>query len=188
MNRLRLFAIRLLNYLTNHVVANVPSYGLRHAWYRWLGVDLGSGSSIQLGCYLWFFGPNALRRSGVRIGRNTRINRRCCLDGRGPLHIGDNVSISPEVSVITTGHDWREAGFPLESRGVTIEDHVWIGVRATILPGAHIGRGSVVAAGAVVSGCVPPHTVVAGTPARPVASRPESALAYVLDAPAPLFE
>lgn len=183
-----LLGIRGVNYLTNEVVSHIPSYRLRHAWYRALGVEIGAGSGIHLGCYLWFYGPGQLRRTRVQIGRNTRINRRCCLDGRGQLTIGDNVSISPEVVILTTQHAWREPGFPLETRSVVVEDHVWIGMRAVILPGTVIGRGAVVAAGAVVSGTVPPLTVVAGIPARPVASRPGDALSYQFDHPFPLFE
>ncbi|MGH7746987.1 MAG: DapH/DapD/GlmU-related protein, partial [Candidatus Dormibacteria bacterium] len=149
----RLLAIRVLNYLTNHAVSRVPSFGLRHLWYRRvLGVDLGRGASIQLGCYVWFYGPGQLRRSGLRIGSHTRINRDCCLDARGALVIGDNVSISPEVAILTTQHDYASEDFALDTRTVTIGDHVWIGTRAVVLPGARIGRGAVVAAGAVVSG------------------------------------
>jgi maltose O-acetyltransferase len=141
-----------------------------------------------MGCYLWFYGPGHTARTGSRIGANTRINRDCCLDVRGPLIIGDNVSVSPEVAIITTQHDWRSPGFELQSRPVVIEDHVWVGMRATILPGSTIGRGAVVAAGAVVSGNIPPLSVAAGVPAGVVASRPAEALDYVLDASSPLFE
>jgi maltose O-acetyltransferase len=187
--RINSFAVRVLNYLTNHVINRIPSYGVRHAWYRRsLGIDLGDHAGIHLGCYVWFYGPHQARRTGVHIGANSRINRDCCLDARGPIHIGDNVSVSPEVAILTTHHRLDLPGFPLESRGVVIEDHVWIGMRATILPGTIIGRGAVVAAGAVARGVIPPMTVVAGVPARPVGTRPPEALGYVLDGPFPLFE
>lgn len=183
-----LLAVRVATYLTNHVVSAIPSYALRHRWYRLMGVHLGPGAGVQMGCYLWFFGPGQVRRDAVRIGAHTRINRGCCLDARAGLVIGDNVSVSPEVSILTTQHDWRAPGFPLQSRPVVIGDHVWIGMRATILPGTTIGRGAVVAAGAVVSGTVPPLAVVAGVPARQVATRPEAALDYTLDLPMPTWE
>ncbi|HMC79364.1 MAG TPA: acyltransferase [Acidimicrobiia bacterium] len=181
--------VRVLNYLTNHVVNRVPSYSLRHAWYRRvLGLSMGRGSGVHLGCYVWFYGPGQLRRSGFHIGANTRINRDCCLDARGPLHIGDNVSVSPEVAILTTQHSLDAGGFPLESRPVVIEDHVWIGMRAMILPGTTVGRGAVIAAGAVARGVIPPMTVVAGVPARPIGTRPAEGIGYELDAPFPLFE
>jgi maltose O-acetyltransferase len=186
---IKTLAVRLVNYTTNYVVNRIPSFRLRQAWYRRvLGISLGHQSGIHLGCYIWFYGPGQLRRSGLRIGANTRINRDCCLDARGSIVIGDNVSVSPEVAILTTQHDYKSGEFPLESRDVVIEDHVWIGMRATILPGTTIGRGAVVAAGAVASGKVPPLTVVAGIPARPVAMRPDTATSYVLDEPFPLFE
>ena len=175
-------------YVTNVIVSGLPSFRLRHRWYRLLGLGIGEGTGISRGCYLWFYGPGQVRRTGVTIGARTRINRGCWLDARGSLRIGDDVSISPEVVVLTTQHSWRAPGFPLESKPVVIEDHVWIGMRAVVLPGTTLGRGAVVAAGAVVSGHVPPLAVVAGVPARQVAERPVEALAYALDAPLPRFE
>jgi maltose O-acetyltransferase len=186
---MRTLSIRLLNYVTNHVIGHLPSFWLRHIWYRRvLGVTLGQGSGIHMGCYLWFYGPGQLRRAGLRIGANTRINRDCCLDARGPLVIGDNVSVSPEVAIITTQHPYDAEDFAVESRPVVIEDHVFIGMRAMILPGTTIGRGAVVAAGAVVTADVEARTVVGGVPARPLAKRPEEGTHYVLDGPFPLFE
>lgn len=98
------------------------------------------------------------------------------------------MSISPDVAVITTQHKWREPGFPLDIRPVVIEDHAWIGMRAILLPGTRVGRGAVVAAGAVASGDIPPMSVVAGVPARVVATRPAEALDYRLDDLTPLYE
>ncbi len=185
---LKVLGIRVVNYLTNHVVCHVPSFSLRHAWYRRLGLVLGEGSGVHMNCYFWFFGPGQVKRDGISIGRNSRINRGCCIDGRAPLHVGDDVSISPEVVILTMQHGWNQADFPLQGGAVVIEDHVWIGTRAMIMPGTVIGRGAVVAAGAVVTRDVPPMTVVAGVPARPVARRTEGALAYSLDQPLPLLE
>jgi maltose O-acetyltransferase len=187
-DRLRAAALAALSWVTNHVVARVPSFTVRRAWYRALGVDVGDGVGIHLGCFLWFFGPGQLRRTGTTIGARTRVNRRCTIDARGPLTIGSDVSISPEVSILTAQHDWRAPGFRMQLRPVVIEDHVWIGTRAVVLPGAHIGRGAVVAAGAVVSGVVEPMAVVAGVPARRVATRPAAGIDYCLDDPLPWFD
>ena len=185
----RVLAVRVLNYVTNSLVNRLPSFRLRHAWYRRiLGITIGAGAGIHRGAYLWFYGPGQVRRSGASIGANTRINRDCCLDLRGRLVIGDNVSVSPEVAIITMQHDLRDADFSLQGGAVTIEDNVWIGIRATVLPGTTVGRGAVIAAGAVASGIVPPLTVVGGIPARPIATRPDDATHYVLDQPLPLFE
>ncbi len=188
MSALRTWLVRVLGYLTNHLVAHLPSFTLRRLWYRRLGIEIGERSGIHMGCYLWFYGPGQVARDGVRIGRHSRVNRDCTLDIRGPLWIGDNVSISPEVTILTTQHAWRKPGFDLETRPVVVEDHAWIGMRATLLPGTRVGRGAVIAAGAVAHGDIPALSVVAGVPARVVGQRPPEALHYVLDQPFPLYE
>jgi len=185
----RVFAIRLINYVTNHIVCHIPSFGFRHFWYtRVLGVRLGERAGVHLGCYFWFYGPGQVRRDGVSIGTNSRINRDCSLDVRGGVRIGDNVSISPEVVISTAAHSAFDPKFRVELRPVVIEDNVWIGMRAMVLGGVTLGRGSVVAAGAVVTKDVPPLTIVAGIPARPVGTRPEEATHYVIDEGLRLFE
>ncbi|HEV2953102.1 MAG TPA: acyltransferase [Candidatus Dormibacteraeota bacterium] len=166
------FGVRCLNYLTNRVVAWIPSHNVRQFWLRHiLGVELGRNSGIHLGCFIWFFGPGQMRRTGLRIGEGSIINRGCSLDARESLTIGNHVSVSPEVMILTTGHMYDDPNFEMESKPVVIEDHVWIGTRAMILPGVHLGRGAVVAAGAVVTKNVAPLTVVAGIPARPISMR-----------------
>ena len=187
--RIRLFAVRLLNYLTNYVVAHVPSFVLRRAWYRHVvGISFGQHTGVHLGCYVWFYTPRQVRRDRVSIGAYSRINRDCCLDVRGGLVIGENVSVSPEVMILTAAHGVADPEFRVVGKRVVIEDHVWIGSRAIILGGTTLGRGSVVAAGAVVTGDVPPLAIVAGVPARVVGTRPEEATHYVLDSNFPLFE
>jgi acetyltransferase-like isoleucine patch superfamily enzyme len=181
-------AAQALGYLTNHMVNRLPSHGLRRLWYRRaVGIDMGEGAAILLGLRLWLYGRGQARRRAISIGTGTRINRDCCLDIRGGLRIGNHVSISPEVAILTADHDRDDPAFPLRHRPVVIEDHVWIGMRATVLPGVTIGRGAVVAAGAVVTRDVEPLTIVAGTPARVVGRRNPAALGYDLGRP-PLFE
>ena len=181
------FAAHCLNFATNHVVAHVPSYGLRRFWYQAvMGIEMGSGTSVQTGCYLWSYGPGSNRRLKNSIGARTIVNRGCCIDVRSGLRIGEDVSISPQVAIVSTQHDLNDAEFALQGRAVVIEDHVWIGMRAMVLPGVTIGRGAVVAAGAVVTSDVAPLDVVAGVPARVIGSRKLDPR-YRLAAP-PLFE
>ena len=109
---LRLFRVRLLNYLTNHVVAHVPSFTLRHLWYRnALGIQLGQHVGVHLGTYMWFNSRGDTRRKGVRIGHNSKINRDCTLDIRGGLTIGDNASVSAEVMILSAYHDLNDPQF-----------------------------------------------------------------------------
>lgn len=186
--RTRLFGIRVLSYLTNYIVNHLPSFTVRHLWYRHvLGVQLGHGSAIFLGCFIWASGPRHMRRGALRIGDYCRINRNCCLDARGTLTIGNNVSISPDVTILTLQHLYNDPHFADDARPVVIEDHVWIGTRAMIVPGVTVGRGAVIAAGAVVTKSVASQTIVGGVPARPIGTR-DLDPQYVLDAPLPLFE
>jgi maltose O-acetyltransferase len=186
---IKLVLIRVVSYLTNYWVNHIPSFRFRHAWYRSVvGMKLGAGSGIHLGCFFWVAGPGRVRRYQLlTIGDHSRINRNCTLDTRGGIYIGNNVSISAEVAIVTVNHITDDPEFRAEGEPVTIEDHVWIGMRAMIMPGVVIGRGAVVAAGAVVTRDVAPGVIVGGVPARPIGRRgivPD----YVLAEPFPLFE
>jgi maltose O-acetyltransferase len=136
---------------------------------------------------MWFYGRGGIRRYESRIGANSRINRNCTLDFRGGLQIGDNVSVSSDVTILTIANLETSQSVG-EGRRVVIEDNVWIGTRAIIMPGVTLGRGSVVAAGSVVMANVPPLSIVFGVPARPVGKRTEDEANYTLESTFPLFE
>ena len=90
------------------------------------------------------------------------------LDGN-EVHIGHHVMIGPAVQIYTAAHhlqaEIRIQGLEV-AKPIVIEDNVWIGGAAILLPGVRIGRNAVVGAGAVVTRSVPANTVVAGNPAR----------------------
>lgn len=150
-------------WIVNNVVSRVPFYCIRHFAYRVSGVRLGKGSSIKLGAYI--------EGQKIHIGQDSSVGRNCVLDGRDTLTIGSHVSISPDVQFITGSHDVHCPSFRFKSAPITIQDHVWIGTRSLVLPGVTIGRGAVIAAGAVVTRDVPEGTIFAGVPARKIGER-----------------
>ena len=84
--------------------------------------------------------------------------------------------MAPEVAIIATNHNYDRIDIPMNQQGhsdkpITIGDDCWIGYRAVICAGVNIGRGSIIAAGAVVTRDVPDFTIVAGVPARVIKSR-----------------
>jgi maltose O-acetyltransferase len=121
----------------------------RRAWF-------GSGQNVEIGDF-----------SG--LGVNCRIN--------GPVLIGSHLMMGPDVMIVSRRHNFSRLDIPMMFQGdgepklVVIEDDVWIGARAIILPGVRIGRGAIVGAGAVVTKDVPPFTIVGGNPARVIKSR-----------------
>jgi acetyltransferase-like isoleucine patch superfamily enzyme len=147
------------------IAGRIPSHGLRLLLYRhMLAVAVGESSSIHRNCRFYF-------PPGVRIGAHCVVNRDVLLDGRMGLVIKDNVSISEGSAIITLQHDLNSPTFANQGALVTIEDRVFIGTRAVILPGVTLGEGAAVAAGAVVTRDVAPFAIVAGVPARVIGER-----------------
>ncbi|HEY9604712.1 MAG TPA: acyltransferase [Allocoleopsis sp.] len=155
-----------LVYCTNHIINHIPINFVRLAFYRFfLQFDIGLESTI-------FMGVCFENKNYFKMGKNSVINAKCRLDNRGYITIGENVSISAEVQILTADHDLKSSDFQTRIRPVTIEDYVFIGTRAMILPGVTLGKGAAVAAGAVVTKSVSPFTIVAGVPAKPIGKRP----------------
>ncbi len=115
---------------------------------------------------------NIVNPVNVSIGNNVIINKAVMLDGRGAeLIIGDNVDIAQETNIWTLEHDVNDLNHKVVPGKVVIEDYVWIASRVTILPGCHIGKGAVVASGAIVTKDVPSMAIVGGVPAKVIGQR-----------------
>jgi acetyltransferase-like isoleucine patch superfamily enzyme len=161
-----------LKFLLSYCLMRFPSQTIRHHLIRSWGMKLGAGSLIYMGAEIR--DPH-----NITIGTKTTIGHNCTLDGRGGLQIGNNVNFSSEVMIWTMQHDPQCSNFGIESSPVVIEDYAWISCRSVILPGVTVGKGSIVAAGAVVKKSVDPHTIVGGVPAKPIGKRNEN-LEYTL--------
>ncbi len=172
-------AYHLALYFSNYWVNRIPCHAIRLFYYRRImRFTIGKRGSILMGVI--FDAPRKFS-----MGASSVINRGCKFGNRGGITIGDNVSISEEVFVLAGDHDVNDPAFPSRFASVTINDHAFIGSRAVILKGVHIGKGGVVAAGAVVHRDVPPFTIVAGNPAREIGKRNPD-LQYTLNYRPPL--
>jgi acetyltransferase-like isoleucine patch superfamily enzyme len=173
MSSLRTFAGAIIALGYNSVFGHLPSRRLRWGYLKlWLG-SLGDRAGIQSGCRF-------LNGRKVFLGHRCVINFGCLMDGRKYLiRIGSDVSIGPEASILTLGHDPQSPDFADRGGDVVIGDHVWIGYRAMVLPGVTIGDSAVVGAGAVVTKDVAPNMIVAGNPAKVIGQR-QSGMKYQL--------
>ena len=178
---MRLLGLQLIRYVTNAFIAHVPSHALRRVWYtRVVGIRIGDQTALMMGLHIQTRGRPQSGRPGIEIGNHTVVNANCHLDGRGGLLVGDNVSISQGVWILTDEHDVNDPDFPEIFAPVRIEDYVFIGSKAMVLPGVTIGRGAVVGAGAVVTKDVPALAIVGGVPASSIGWRRDH-LAYELN-------
>ncbi|QDV05116.1 2,3,4,5-tetrahydropyridine-2,6-dicarboxylate N-acetyltransferase [Planctomycetes bacterium Poly30] len=130
------------------------------------GVTIGRNVSIRPSSY---YGHEA--GEGLTIGAGSCVGALSWIGASGHVTIGVDVMLGPRVTILPENHVFERLDVPIKAQGVlrrrvVIEDDCWIGAGATILSGVRIGRGSIVAAGAVVARSVPPRTVVGGIPAR----------------------
>jgi acetyltransferase-like isoleucine patch superfamily enzyme len=105
-----------------------------------------------------------------------RINPYSLLYGQGGLTIGNNVLIASHCTIVPVNHTFSDPARPIQEQaetrqGIRIEDDVWIASHVTILDGVTVGRGAVIAAGAVVTKDVPPYAIVGGVPAKVLKDR-----------------
>ena len=151
-----------MSVLPPYVGSRVRIYLLRLAGFR-----------IGHGC-LMYGTPTIVGLGNIRerltVGEYCRFNIGCDLELGANIVIGDNVSVGQQVMILTNSHEVsdgtvRRTG-TLVAEPVHIGNGAWLSTRCTILPGVTVGEGAIVAAGAVVTKAVAPHTLVGGIPAR----------------------
>lgn len=150
---------------TLKVLSHFPSHLFRNFILRYIyGVRLTKGAIIYSGFQI-------RNPKSVWIGKGTVVGYNCELDGRKGLTIGENVNISSDVKFYTLQHDYNSKDFAAVGAPIYIEDYVWVSVRAIILPGVTVGKGAVIAAGAVVTKNVEPYAIMGGVPAKKIGER-----------------
>lgn len=160
-------------YIHREYISNIPSHYIRFQFAKLMLNKIGDNSTLLLG--VEFRNPK-----NISIGKNTVINKKVLLDGRGgKLIIGDNVDIAQETNIWTLEHDPNSNTHQSRGKDVIIEDYVWITSRVTILPGVRIGKGAVIASGSIVTKNVAPLDIVAGIPATIIGKRKNN-LQYTL--------
>ncbi|WP_157977778.1 acyltransferase [Paraburkholderia kururiensis] len=144
-----------------------------------LGRDgLHIGARANIGAYTRLVVGTDLARPGARIviGEGCGIGEFSSVGGSGGVTIGRNTIIGQYFSAHPENHNFADPTRPIREQGTTrkpisIGEDCWFGARVTVLGGVTIGRGCVIAAGAVVTRDVPPYSIVAGIPGRVVGTR-----------------
>lgn len=133
-------------------------------------IEIGPGTTIAAG---------AIVQGEVTLGKNCSVQAGSILIGYAPdgrISIGDDVRIAPGVQMIAANHRFEDEGRPITAQGlapapIVLEGDIWVAGRVIITAGVTVGKGSVLAAGAVVTKDVPPYSIMAGVPARLLRSR-----------------
>jgi acetyltransferase-like isoleucine patch superfamily enzyme len=139
-----------------------------HAGYP--GIEIGEFSQVMQHVEIRIVNPDHSPNSGVRIGKNCYIAAFTIIRGHGGVCIGDHTQIGPNAKILAVDHVFDPAKpigeWKLSTKGVWIEDNVWVGSGAVLTDGVHIGRCAVITAGSFVTKDVEPFTLVGGVPAR----------------------
>lgn len=133
------------------------------------GIHFGSNGFLNFGSYIKCHdGP-------IVIGDDFSLHSYSIVYGHAPITIGNGVRIAAHVTIVSADHE-MSPDLPIHKqgmrkKGIIIEDDVWIATGAKILDGAHIAKGCVIGANAVVKGKTEPYGVYAGVPARKIRNR-----------------
>ena len=145
--------------LYNKFITNIPTWTLRKFFYRLVGLKIGENSRIGIGTVI-------VNPWDIVIGKNTVINENTYIDGRGGLIIGNYVSISIYSKILTATHDVNSDNFDYVKKKTIIENNVWIGIGACLLPGSYLTVGSVIGAMSVFVGKTDENDIYVGNPSN----------------------
>ena len=144
----------------------------------YVALSAGPKGRIVIGshCELRPFAQLEADSGFIVLGDRCSVNQFCLLNGFGGITMGNDVRIAAHSVILSSSHRYDDLRVSMRDQGVTrketvIGDDVWLGARATVLGGVHVGSHSIIAAGAVVLKDVPEYAVMAGVPARLVRRR-----------------
>lgn len=153
-------------WLCNFLINKIPFHFIRSLYYKKvMRFSMEKGASIHLGCVF-----NC--RKNLYLGANSTINQFCRIDNRGGIFIGQNVSISPYVKLITADHDLFDSSFPGRESPIRIEDYCFLGSDSMVLPGCEMKRGSSLGAKALLTQNTEADFLYQGVPAIKSRKRP----------------
>lgn len=140
----------------------------RLAWWQRQGYSFGAGCSIQSSVK---FKGDIIMGNGCSLSNNVFL----AASGGGRIVFGDYVMVGPNSVVVAFTHGTTPSR-PMVlqktiGKDIVVQDDVWIGANCTITPGVHIGRGSIIGAGAVVTSNIPAYSIAVGAPARVIGQR-----------------
>lgn len=160
-----------LDWMFIAALKHIPSRRLRLALLRKRGANIAKDVAM-------FASVEVRNPGGLQIDNGCSIGPRVLLDARKGLEIHKSVTIAYEAIIWTLHHDMNATDFHVCGAKTQIDEYAWICSRAIILPGVHIGKGAVIASGAVVTKDVEPYTIVGGIPARPIGKREHIDFSY----------
>jgi acetyltransferase-like isoleucine patch superfamily enzyme len=133
-------------------------------------ISIGERTEILAGSLLFTYGGS------ITIGKKCSINPYTIIYGHGNTKIGDNVLIAGQCMIVPNSHIFSDKSKPINtqgglSKGIVIEDDVWLGHGCSVLDGVTIGSGSVIGAGSVVNKSIPAFSIAAGVPIKIISQR-----------------
>ena len=143
------------------------------------GIVIEDRTFVMHNTIMHVFNFRNLPHAGIRVGRDCFIGEANVIRGQGGVTIGNDVYTGPLVQILAVNHVYSDPDTPIReqgitAQGITIEDDVWLAAGVIVLDGVRIGRGSVIGAGAVVTGDIPPYGIAVGSPAHVVKDRREA--------------
>jgi acetyltransferase-like isoleucine patch superfamily enzyme len=163
LNTIRLYVVQLL-------IRFIPVsrfFKIKYLLFRWAGIKLVKNVRIYSNVKVYGNGE-------IEIGEDTFIGHEVTLISSAPgkIKIGKKIDLGPRVFIGTGSHKLNPMGDRIAGEGVSndivLEDGVWIGANAILLPGVRIGEMSMIGAGSVVVNDIPSFTIAAGNPAKPI--------------------